>query len=207
MTTSAYRSTIITVKQAGFLRTLIGETYAAQRGAFIANIDAYVEAGRGYDDEGDALDAAQALSNFDAQNSADELADIATLPGMTAQDASRRIDVLLGQAKTRKATERAATRAPGPALDDGMYRLGDSIYRVRHGRQNGRQYAMWFDPEARTLVYARGIITKLTPHDRLTLIEVEAMSVHFGVCCVCGRELTADTSVKRGIGPVCRTRI
>lgn len=29
---------------------------------------------------------------------------------------------------------------------------------------------------------------------------------HFGVCCLCGRELTNKSSVRAGIGPVCREK-
>jgi hypothetical protein len=47
---------------------------------------------------------------------------------------------------------------------------------------------------------------ELTAADRLTVEEVEALSVKFSYCLVCGRHLRVAESVEAGIGPVCRKR-
>lgn len=101
---------------------------------------------------------------------------------------------------------------PNPVTEVGMYRDAEGvIYRVKRSRQNGALYAMRFFPQAHNrasrFVYAKGVIARLTADLRMTVADAQRIGVQFGVCCVCGAELTATESVANGIGPVCAKRV
>jgi hypothetical protein len=101
---------------------------------------------------------------------------------------------------------------PNPVTEVGMYRDADGkVYRVKKSRQNGNLYAMAFVPEAYTramrFVYARGVFGRLTADQRMKVEDAQRLGVQFGICCVCGADLTATDSVANGIGPVCARRV
>lgn len=100
---------------------------------------------------------------------------------------------------------------PNPVTQVGMYRDAGKIYRVKRSRQTGGLYAMEFVPEARAkanrFVYAKGVIGRLTADQRMTVADAQCVGLQFGMCCVCGAELTATESVMNGIGPVCAKRV
>jgi len=101
--------------------------------------------------------------------------------------------------------------APNPVTEVGMYRTADGVFRVKVSRESGNLYAMKYNPEAQVkserFSYARGGIYRLSAGDRLTLAEAQALGHEFGICCVCGAELSDPVSVARGIGPVCVRRV
>jgi hypothetical protein len=101
-------------------------------------------------------------------------------------------------------------------VTDGMWILGDVIYKVQkavHG--SGRLYAKKlvvskaFDSDADDtsevrFEYAPGAVKQLGVGGRkLTLEEAKAFGALYGTCCVCGRTLTNEQSIKDGIGPIC----
>lgn len=98
-----------------------------------------------------------------------------------------------------------------PVTEVGMYRNGGNIYRVRWNRAGTALYALRFVPEATTkserLAYETGAIKRLSANDRLTVQEAEEIGALYGICCVCGAELTDAKSVQRGIGPVCAKNV
>jgi hypothetical protein len=98
-----------------------------------------------------------------------------------------------------------------PVTEVGMYRNGANIYRVRWNQAGTALYALRFVPEATTkserLVYEGGAIKRLSANDRLTIQEAEEVGALYGICCVCGAELTDSKSVQRGIGPVCAKKV
>jgi len=97
-----------------------------------------------------------------------------------------------------------------PVTEVGMYSLSQAVYRVKLSKA-GRLYAMQFIPSAPTkserFEYAPGVIHDLQATDRLTVEQVSKMGLQFGVCCVCGAELSDADSVARGIGPVCIKKV
>ena len=98
-----------------------------------------------------------------------------------------------------------------PVTEVGMYRDAQGvIYRVKLSQQ-GRFYAMRFVPDApvkgERFVYAQGVIGGLRADQRMTVEQAQLVGVQFGICCVCGAELTATESVANGIGPVCAKRV
>jgi hypothetical protein len=99
-----------------------------------------------------------------------------------------------------------------PITQNGVYRDEDgNIYRVKTSRQSGRLYASLFVPTAQTkserFVYAKGAIYSLKASNRLTVEQAGELGIQFGICIVCGAELTDAQSVARGIGPVCVQRV
>lgn len=100
-------------------------------------------------------------------------------------------------------------RRPGPAAE-GWYRVDGVIYKVQkavHG--SGQLYAKRLTVADGTGVweYAKGMVYRLTADDRLTIEEAEAFGKLYGVCGICGKTLTDEKSIARGIGPVCAARL
>ena len=100
---------------------------------------------------------------------------------------------------------------PNPVTEVGMYRDDAGVvFRVKLSKQ-GRLYAMRFVPEAQVkserFVYAGGAVRALRADNRMSVADAQRIGVQFGICCVCGAELTATDSVANGIGPVCAKRV
>jgi hypothetical protein len=89
--------------------------------------------------------------------------------------------------------------------EPGAFRRAGVIYRVKVSRTSGRPYAMV--REGSEWVYRPGAIAQVRECDRLTFEEACAISAQIGECVICGRTLTAEASVEKGIGPVCRKRV
>lgn len=106
------------------------------------------------------------------------------------------------------ASQRPATAPVGSPAAEGFYRRDGSIFKVQkavHG--SGHLYAKRLIVEngAARWEYAPGVIRTLT--ERLTLAEAEAFGKLYGICAVCGRILTDEKSIARGIGPVCAGKL
>lgn len=98
-----------------------------------------------------------------------------------------------------------------PVTEAGLYRDGDTVYRVKWNKEGTNLYAVRFVPEATSksarFVYEGGAVKRLNADNRLTVEEAEKLGAHYGVCCVCGAELTDAKSIERGIGPVCVKKV
>ena len=115
-------------------------------------------------------------------------------------------------------------------LEDGMYRVDGTIFKVQHAvHGSGRQYAKklvghrYCDGHESTgghITYcngdcrpaweiewkfemAPGMIRRLCPEHKMSLADAKKFGALYGTCCVCGRTLTDEVSIKAGIGPVC----
>ncbi len=108
------------------------------------------------------------------------------------------------------ASKSSAPKPTNPATEVGMYAKDGKVYRVKRS-ESGNLYAMLYDPSGATkserFTYARGVVSTLSADDRMSVDQAEALGLKFGICCVCGAELTAEKSVGRGIGPVCAGRV
>jgi hypothetical protein len=96
-------------------------------------------------------------------------------------------------------------------VEPGAYKLGHTVYSIRRDKKT-RVFQAWFhDQDKKTYRRPffesdeRKILEKLTSADRLTLRMAEKYSLETGMCCHCGRTLTATKSITRGMGPVCRS--
>jgi hypothetical protein len=102
----------------------------------------------------------------------------------------------------------------GPVTEDGMYRLGETVYKVQiavHG--SGKLYAKRLvhqSDDTWRFVFESGAIRKLGAADKMTLEEAKAFGKLYEVCCVCGATLTDDSpggSIEQGIGPICAGKV
>ena len=97
-----------------------------------------------------------------------------------------------------------------PVTEIGMYVKDGVAFRVKRSTQ-GRLYASRYNPLGLTksdrFVFEGGAIFRLSADNRMTLAEAQQAGHEFGICCVCGAELSDPVSVERGIGPICVQRI
>lgn len=147
---------------------------------------------------------------------------------LTKKGATALIDWLKPLPRKEIAKAAAATPAnPQPAkaveLEDGMYLLGGSYYKVQHAvHGSGKQYAKLAvitgvdangvpverdaDAYEVSFEYAPGVVAKLSPANKLTYEQAKEFGMIYGTCCRCGRTLTDELSIALGIGPVCGGR-
>lgn len=124
-------------------------------------------------------------------------------------------------------TPRAHRRPkPDPSVkitEDGMYRIGEQIYKVQvavHG--SGFLYAKRLVIDSPAVRDANGNISqpgqahyerdasamaKLLPEHRLTLADAKGFGDLYGMCMRCAATLTDEDSIAAGAGPVCRGKI
>jgi len=123
-----------------------------------------------------------------------------------ARDAEREVEREIAQAE---AYERSRTQTQVRATE-GWYSVEGTVYKVQkavHG--SGHLYAKRLIVNDGTGVweYAPGMVNRLTEAQRLTVEEAERFGRLYGICGVCGAQLTDETSISRGIGPVCAGRL
>lgn len=79
------------------------------------------------------------------------------------------------------------------------------IYKVQRSQETGYLYGKRLDPDG--FRYAKGALRDLRecgePLDEETATKFGKL---YGVCAICGRTLTNEESIERGIGPVCAGR-
>lgn len=107
--------------------------------------------------------------------------------------------------------------APEPVrhvTEDGIYRrpTDGAIFKVQIAKQgSGRLYAKRLEvtPGAdgeratATFTYVAGAIHTLRADWKVTADEAAKFGALYGLCMACGRDLTDENSIARGIGPVC----
>lgn len=104
-----------------------------------------------------------------------------------------------------KVEEQPVTRAQ--AVTVGFYLYGAGVAEVVRNQAGTRLYAKILDVHTGRWNYAAGVVNRLKPEDRLTLEQAAALGKKWHRCMVCGRELTNDDSIDRGIGPICLTKL
>lgn len=92
--------------------------------------------------------------------------------------------------------------------EDGMYQDPEgNIFKVQVAKQgSGNLYAKRLDVEMGKFEYERGLLYKINPDWKMSLEAAKAFGQLYGFCCVCARDLTDETSIAEGIGPVCAGR-
>lgn len=88
----------------------------------------------------------------------------------------------------------------------GFYELDGNIYKVKQGR-SGRLYALHVTQGDTKGTFASGVVFRLTEDMKLTEERASAFGRITGQCLICGRTLTDPSSIDRGIGPVCASRM
>jgi hypothetical protein len=111
-------------------------------------------------------------------------------------------------------------------LEDGFYRLGETIFKVYHTVHGANQQVAkelvllpesdWYTKVVRgkevlvksELEYrGKAPLHTLRPEHKLTLEEALQYGPVYGRCMNCGAPLTADLSIERAMGPVCYARL
>lgn len=133
----------------------------------------------------------------------------AWLDTLSKRDASHQIDETLVYLRDTAAAARAVKEPED--IEDGFYALPDGrIAKVIHAVYgSGRQYAKKFNPETGKFDMAPRLLRdvkaagKRIDTDQALAAELGKL---YGVCMCCGLTLTDDTSIERGIGPVCLSK-
>jgi hypothetical protein len=94
----------------------------------------------------------------------------------------------------------------GTPADEGVYMVHGRIYRVVvKTNGSGRPFAE--EMVRGKYVYAKGMVFRLRPEDRLTLAQAKEWGQKEVRCIRCGLQLTKPASREAGIGPICATKI
>lgn len=91
-------------------------------------------------------------------------------------------------------------------LDEGMYRVGDDIFKVYRTRETNRLVTKTLTEDGFEYTGMKPL-SFITAEHRMTLDEAKAYGKVTGTCCVCSRKLTNEKSIAEGIGPVCGGRV
>lgn len=87
-------------------------------------------------------------------------------------------------------------------LDEGMYRVGNDIFKVYRTRETNRLVTKTLTEDGFEYTGMKPL-SFITAEHRMTLDEAKAYGKVTGTCCNCGRKLTNESSIADGIGPVC----
>jgi hypothetical protein len=114
---------------------------------------------------------------------------------ITRQQASSLIDELIKMKNNGAANPKQAD------VEDGFYVLDGVIWKVQKSLSSNRKYAKKLvDGEFR---FTPGAVAKLAKAEKLTLEKAKEFGKLYGMCVICGRTLTDETSIAAGIGPIC----
>jgi hypothetical protein len=128
----------------------------------------------------------------------------ASLGDLTALSKSEISSVIDSLRSFPYAPRESSTTAPVVALEVGVYFKEGVVYRVKLSQATGRPYATKL--VGGSFQYDPSYIRAISADDKMTLEQACDYGLQFGVCVACGRELTDEVSVARGIGPVCARR-
>lgn len=97
-----------------------------------------------------------------------------------------------------------------PELDEGMYRVGEDIFKVYYTRGNAERAPQLVTKqliEGHFEYKGKKPLSFIKAEHRMTLDEAKEYGKVTGTCCVCAAKLTNEKSIAAGIGPVCGGRV
>ena len=97
------------------------------------------------------------------------------------------------------------------AVEEGIYHGADGeIYKVQRSLHNNGKTVYckrweWEDEDKQKgeFVYLKGGLRALGNAIKMSTAEMQKWGKLYGYCCMCGRRLTDEKSIRLGIGPVC----
>lgn len=94
----------------------------------------------------------------------------------------------------------------------GHYLIDGNVIRVQLNKERNRVYAVRMVVNEATkkgswVYQGSGIMARLAGLEPMTVAQAAALGHHYGVCMICGAELTNAKSVEQGIGPVCAKKL
>lgn len=89
--------------------------------------------------------------------------------------------------------------------DEGLYKVGEEIYKAVRGQTSGKLYAkrLVHGDSGHKFVFAPGEIHRIASEDRMTPDQAKEFADEFKSCVNCDRPLSRNESLKRGYGPTC----
>lgn len=130
------------------------------------------------------------VEKFDAEKAAECAAWLDTHK-LSKATASHKITTLLAMPTVNRPAE----------LDEGMYKVGDDIFKVYH-TQAGHIATKQLTEDGFEYT-GRKPLAKIKPEHRMTLDQAKEYGKATNMCCNCGRLLTNEDSIEAGIGPIC----
>lgn len=130
------------------------------------------------------------VEKFDAEKAAECAAWLDTHK-LSKATASHKITTLLAMPTVNRPAE----------LDEGMYKVGDDIFKVYH-TQAGHIATKQLTEDGFEYT-GRKPLAMIKPEQRMTLDQAKEYGKVTGTCCNCGRLLTNEDSIEAGIGPIC----
>jgi len=88
---------------------------------------------------------------------------------------------------------------------EGIYLNQQGIFKL-YRTQSGYLFAKHLQKDG-TWVGFPGAANKLRPETKMTLEQAKHYGKMYGMCIVCGRTLTDEESIAKGIGPVCEANM
>lgn len=105
--------------------------------------------------------------------------------------------------KLPTAAEQLEARRQQPVREEGVYQdASGNVFKVICSSYDRLYAKQLIDGK---FEYAPGALRRLTAADKLSLTQAEQYGKLTGRCCRCGARLTDETSISRGVGPVCAT--
>lgn len=124
---------------------------------------------------------------------------------------------LVAVARQNNYQKKESAKPVEESVTEGMYRVDNGdIYKVQKSRQSGFLYASKlekldtseFDKRGNEITHKFEYMGKaplrfIKAEHRMTMEEAAQFGKETGSCCNCGRTLTKQESIDRGIGPIC----
>jgi hypothetical protein len=128
-----------------------------------------------------------------------------SIDALTKSSASRMIETLLSMKDAPKQIATPANNTVAtPQVTEGMYAVGDRIFKVYFNQAGTRLLAKELIDGS--LEY-QGMATRfVNASHRMSIEQAKAYGRVTGTCCVCSRRLTDENSIAEGIGPVCASK-
>jgi len=102
-----------------------------------------------------------------------------------------------------------SVRKTAPVPEEGLYQVGDDVYKVQKAKANGsgHVYAKQMNLETGDFAYVgQKPFHLLTAANRMSVEEAGRYGKLYGKCIRCGRDLTDEFSIANGLGKVCITK-
>ena len=113
---------------------------------------------------------------------------------------------VISKAAASAALKRLFAMSTVNELDEGMYRVGEDIFKVYRTRETDRLVTKTLTEDGFEYTGMKPLSFIKAEH-RMTLDEAKAYGKVTGTCCVCSRKLTRESSIQAGIGPVCAGKV
>lgn len=103
-----------------------------------------------------------------------------------------------------------ARRSAAQEIEDGIYRVGPRIFKAYTSIQSGRTLCKSLKIDGidgkPQWIYEGMAYRFVKPEEKMSLEDAKEFGQIYGICCKCGRTLTDETSIAKGIGPICEDR-